>query len=1240
MRRTKVLGYLRVFTVMIWMASTVGISVQAENLNEWTFESDASGLQLSDTLNVGSSSPLTQFGPGFGSTVFTTNRALICIGTDDQDSGVWTNGAVLSAALTSTTSGVHYLRYDVAYNLNSSTNNNGGMVLGTYFTGFGQGGDKAAGLALGYSVGGTLAGAVPATRRMTAVTTGLPWTNGLPLSGTLTAIAEIRMTNNLPSPYTATLKVWYGLNGSTPTDYSAPAFTTNMWLASITNLQFQATGDFRPTTSSTNYAAVDNIRTADNWADISAPIPDFSKGPKLAIARIIITTPKGTFTNSSKTVVTALGATNTVELLIRSLGSPASNIISSVASAANPGYSSITSGNTPATGIVYPKYVTNTFSVIISNSAPDDTNYIFNVDATADGFSGVSTNFSLTAGALITYKTNSITVFSTDGLITNKYAPGDVLDITVTSANVGLRPVSNIVNSLSADPSYFTINNLTSTNYAVLAVDAATSTVYRVTILPVATHGTHWFGVTNQSGALVWPDSFPIDVFKQGIPSVSPTNITINLLVGSVTNNTDVVVTNKGNAACSFAITDDSPWGTFYKVTTGTRGISDFVTAKSTVVLKKPVSSDPFTSSTNAGVSSAAGIGFGFPFYGTVYSNFYVTADGYIGLINTTNAPTISVNRAGALVGGSPLIAPFWGRLISPAGSIKTIFSKKNYLVISYSGVSEESGGTKLQFQVALFTNGCIEFRYKSIVGLTNSFGTTNVTIGIQGSKASYQNLAVKPVNGTSVRLTPQRNKWISYPTQDIGIDRQGSARITFTADASGMTVATSTTFGAWFNWSTGGSNAVAVTVNVVALAPVYSAVANLSFTGTAAQVTSARFVITNAGTSPLTFTITDTNVAIAGYTSTNAAYKWIDISSTGTKISLITPSPVNPNVTAADEGFSAMIPLKFSFPFYGGIYTQFSASVNGALRLDTTGRVVALQNLSSIESNMPAQMIAPYWGNLALDANATLKYLSTAEQLVVTWENVQQYGLNGGSDLTFQAILKPNGGITFQYKKLEGYQWPRTAIGLRDTAVRTKQVYILQPGDWISSTNQYGAVSTQYVNTVGNRAVQFHSAYVKVIGYTPSSGSIPAGSNAVITITGDASSQSVGTNRLSTNTTLVITHNASTNVATLAVTFTTTNSLEVVFLRAAAVASDGAGLAASAPPAVPAFAPKVEGAPGAISLSWTAPQDGAQRVYTIYSTTDLMSGWTYLAAVTNATTYLDTRTIDVPTIYYKITAE
>ena len=880
-----------------------------------------------------------------------------------------------------------------------------------------------------------------------------------------------------------------------------------------------------------------------------------------------------------------------------------------------------------------------------------DTQYVASVSSSNTTVIMTNTAITLTATygpfQRISYWTNSIAEVTNlfGGAANGRYEPGETIDITVSNRNDGNLPVSSVINSLSANTAFFTISNQTSQYYPALAVGAVTSTTYRVTILPAATNGTYWFSVTNQAGPNIWSASFPLNVFKQGFPLVSPPSIAMSVLSGAAATNTEVTVTNSGNAAFTFSITDDGSWGSFYDVTIGKLGKTAFVkTYNNVIVLKDPNTNSVNISSTNAGVSSAINIGFSFPFYGTTYSNFYVTADGYIGLGNTTNVPAQSADRIGPLPVTSAtkqIIAPFWGALNSPAGSIRYARDSK-CLAISFSGVSKE-GGAKLGFQMALFTNGCIEFRYATIAGVTNSYGQTNVTIGVQGSAASYTNLtAVQPVGGTSIRLTPQKDQWVSYaPAQDVTVAPLSSQVITFIADAAGKTAATSAAFSAWFNWSTGGSNAVSVSANVIAAVPVYSAVSSLSFTGAAGQVTSVPFVITNAGTGPLTFTISNSAAASAGYTSTNPAYSWIDISSTGTKVTLQTPAPVSPNITAADEGFSAMIPMKFVFPFYGGIYSQFCVSVNGALRLDTTGRVYVAGNLALTNSLLPAQMIAPYWGDLVMDANATIKYRATTNQLVITWENIQQRGMGGGSNQTFQAVLKPSGDITFQYKKLEGaISWPNTPIGLRDTVARTKQADIRQAGDRMITTNLYGSVSTQYVNAVSNRAVQFHFAQIQTIRYTPAGGTIAVGSNAIITVIGDASSQSDGTNNISTTNTLTITHNAYSSPDYLAVTFTVTNSFEAAFVRAKAGDSAGAGLTAGTgtQAAVSVFSPKVEGVPGAISLSWT---DETQRTYTIYSKTDLMaSAWDYLATVTNGMTYLDTRNMDVPTIYYKVTVE
>ncbi|MEI8207208.1 MAG: hypothetical protein WCG03_10055, partial [Kiritimatiellales bacterium] len=848
---------------------------------------------------------------------------------------------------------------------------------------------------------------------------------------------------------------------------------------------------------------------------------------------------------------------------------------------------------------------------------------------------------------------NSIAEIS-GGSLAGKYEPGETIDITVFSINDGALPVSNVSNSLSANPAFFTISNQTSSAYPAMPVGAATSTVYRVTILSAATNGTHGFSVVNEAGANVWPDSFSLNVFKQGIPSVSPASITMSVLPGATATNIQVTVTNSGNAAFTFDMTDNGTWGSSYVATIGALGSTPFATYNDVIVLKNPDAANPYYSSTNDGVSAAISLGFNFPFYGTTYSNFYVTADGYIGLSNTTNVPAQSANGAKQLpvTNATPqIIAPFWGALRSPTGSIgynRDPSTKR--LAISFSGVSKE-GGSNLAFQVALSTNGCIEFRYKTITGVTGVYGETDVTIGVQGSATSYTNLtAVKPINGTSILLTSQKDQWVSYtPAQNVTVAPQSNQVVTFIANAAGKAAGISAAFNAQLNWSTGGSNRVYVSASVAAAAPIYSAVSSLSFTGLAGQVTNALFVITNEGTSTLNFTISNSTALAAGYITTNPPYSWIDISSTGIKVPLSVPDP-SPYITVADEGASPMIPLLFSLPFYGSSFTQLSVSVNGAIQLDTTNRVLTLVNLASASRAMPARMIAPYWDDLVLDANATIKYLSTAEQLVITWENVKQYGLGSGSNQTFQAILKPSGDITFQYKNLAGaLSWPNTTIGLRDTAARTKQADIRLPGDRIVTTNQDGMVSTEYVNAVSDRAVQFRFAQIQTIRYTPASDSIVAGGTKEITIIGDASNQADGTNSISASTTLKITHNASGSPASLAVTFSVTNSAESGFVREApsvladgSIDSDGDGISddqeriAGTDPqnADSVFTPTIgRGSSGAF-LSWPAPLDGIQRIYTIYSKTNLMmSFWEYLDTVTNGTTYLDAEHSNVPVI-------
>ncbi|MEO7868822.1 MAG: S8 family serine peptidase, partial [Candidatus Eisenbacteria bacterium] len=149
-------------------------------------------------------------------------------------------------------------------------------------------------------------------------------------------------------------------------------------------------------------------------------------------------------------------------------------------------------------------------------------------------------------------------------------------------------------------------------------------------------------------------------------------------------------------------------------------------------------------------------------------------------------------------------------------------------------------------------------------------------------------------------------------------------------------------------------------------------------------------------------------------------AFRWADII-----------APTNQLAITGDEQVSGLMPVGFTFPFYGRPYTRVRVSTNGYLSFGDNGSSFLNGGLPSLSG--PRALVAPFWDDLDFGAGEKRAYAHfDGSRLVVTWADVPRYN-DPGSRLTFQAILYPSGEIRFQYLRLEG-QLEGATVGIQDS--------------------------------------------------------------------------------------------------------------------------------------------------------------------------------------------------------------
>jgi hypothetical protein len=431
------------------------------------------------------------------------------------------------------------------------------------------------------------------------------------------------------------------------------------------------------------------------------------------------------------------------------------------------------------------------------------------------------------------------------------YEPGENLNITITSTNNGAVTVNNITNTLTG-PAGFLISPASAV-YSSMTVGSRTSTTYQVSILGGTPEGTYTFTARNSADGKSWSGTFTLDVYNRAIPAVTPTNITLTMPANGTATAT-IMLTNSGNKATTFALSDSGVWNVNYLVSTQTALMVYFPPTYA-----RPDTNNTFT--TWSGDDTALmNFGFSFPFYSTNYNSFSVSRFGAIGFGTSVGANTAT--PPALPFGASPLAAAFWGNNAVDTNSVR--YEKQaDKLVVAWGN------RTGQEFQAWIYTNGQIRYLYEQAAW-------SGGVIGVQQTATANQTVNYNPGKGSqSVLLTRQVNAWVTPDMTNGTLNGLSSQAITFTANAAGQAAGTNV-FNVTVTWGDGSSSMIAVTTIIAPL----GGPCNITFTNKLpAQLAVKPFSTTNLPIVLQNSGYIATNVT--SYLTANPAYgSWLTVNS------------------------------------------------------------------------------------------------------------------------------------------------------------------------------------------------------------------------------------------------------------------------------------------------------------------------------------------------------------------------
>jgi len=206
--------------------------------------------------------------------------------------------------------------------------------------------------------------------------------------------------------------------------------------------------------------------------------------------------------------------------------------------------------------------------------------------------------------------------------------------------------------------------------------------------------------------------------------------------------------------------------------------------------------------------------------------------------------------------------------------------------------------------------------------------------------------------------------------------------------------------------------------------------------------------------------------------------YSWRDISGLGTPVSF-----------THNDYATALLPIGFTFDYYGNNYTQFRISPNGWLGFSNDW--TDYHNYELPRTDAPKPALFGFWDDLDPLQGGDVYYYGNSDSLIVWFDDVIHYPGTWNGTYDFQMILYANGRIMFQY---------RTVSGDIDTSTIGIQNEVGNDGLQVSYNDTY---------LHNELAILFYTDWLQIY---PNSGTIPTSTYDDITVSFDASGLTEGT--------------------------------------------------------------------------------------------------------------------------------